>query len=255
MIYNRGAMLVFSDERTPKLSRDDKSKNAYVVVLAMKVIIHEGSDGPVQEGRATECVLNNMSEPVVRSGGEPFKSCYEVEVCYYVNHVVDPSRSFVRPMRDMLESGCDSISLWPICDYLAVLIQDCGLEFLHPKKSDVLAFHTMFPYEAARCLAKSYYSISGFMPEYRDCMRVVNNPLFYRDAHSSERRLVEIADVNGFRYAVDRTVALPSPAALATEIAELNFGHIGKRTASRIVKKLDRVVTETYGDWGLVSNV
>lgn len=126
---------------------------------------------------------------------------------------------------------------------------------MHPKKSDVIAFHTMFPYEAARCLLKSYYSISGFMPEYRECMRVVNNPLFYKDTHAPERRLIEIADANGFRYAVDRTVALPSPAALAMEIAELNFGHVGRRTVSHIVKKLTRVITETYGDWGLVPNV
>ena len=221
----------------------------------MKVIIHEGPDGPVPEERASECVLNNMNEPVVRSGGEPFKSCYAVEVCYYVNHVVDPSRSLVRPVRDMLNDNCDSISLWPICDYLVVLVRDCGLEPLHPKKSDVLAFHTMFPYEAARCLSKSYYGICGFMPEHRDCMRVINNPLFYKDSHASERRLVEIADINGFRYAVDRTVALPSPAVLATEIAELNFGHVGKRTVSHIVRKLDRAIMETYGDWGLVSNV
>lgn len=95
----------------------------------MKVIIHEGFDGLVQDERAGECVFNNMKEPVVRTGGEPFKSCYAVEICYYVNHVVDPSRSFVRPVRDMLEGGGDSISLWPICDYLAVLIRDCGLDF------------------------------------------------------------------------------------------------------------------------------
>lgn len=60
-----------------------------------------------------------------------------------------------------------------------------------------------------------------------------------------------IAEVNGFRYALDRASFIASPAVLAKELALLNYGCSEPARVSAVAEGLTGSISETMSDWGL----
>ena len=83
-------------------------------------------------------------------------------------------------------------------------------------------------------------------------MRVLNNPCFYKDANAPERRLVEIASVGGFRFALDRAKHIAPASVLAKELALLNYGCNEPNKVDAIADGLTTEIAEVMDDWGLV---
>ena len=81
---------------------------------------------------------------------------------------------------------------------------------------------------------------------------VLNNPFFHKDRNATERRLVEIAEDGGVRFALDRTKFLPAPEILAREIALLNHGFRDTKNMESVREKLSASIAETMEDWGLI---
>ena len=222
----------------------------------MKEIVHDGYDmlhdvrGDVS--RIDECFMSNLDAPVVRVGSEPFKSYYPIEWCYFGYHTIDPSRSMVNMMIDQMNGKNDSCSHWPAADMFVFLIHDLGFDYHHLTNADLVAFWTMFPIETADFLANSFFKRSAYLKENPETVRVINNPHFYVDPNPSERRLVEIAEENGFRFALDRAKVLPPPDVLAREIALLNYGLSCPESVDIKVEELANSIAETMEDWGLV---
>ena len=221
----------------------------------MRELIHDGYDmlhdvrGDVS--RIDECFLGNLDAPIVRLGAEPFKSYYPIEWCYFGYNVIDPSRSFAQIMIDRMKMENDSQSHWPAADIFVSLIHDLGFDYHHLTRADLIAFWTMFPVETADFLAYSFFKRVLLLNSHSDAVRVINNPWFYNDPNSSERRLVEIAEVNGFRFALDRACFLASPAVLAKELALLNYGCSEPGRVSAVAEELTKSISETMSDWGL----
>jgi hypothetical protein len=222
--------------------------------MQMKVIFHCGYDGKPDESWYDDCFLDNRPEPVVRKAGEPFKSCYDIEWSYRVCHVIDPGRSLAKPVIDLLE-GCIADPHWENCDCLSVLIADMAINRRQPSREDVIAFWTMFPDGVAEALSNCYMKDSRFLGKYRDAVRVLNNPFFHKDPNANERRLVEIAEDNGLRFALDRIAVLPPPDVLAREIALLNHGIRDPEKVEPIQSRLAASIAETMSDWGLKPTV
>ena len=82
--------------------------------------------------------------------------------------------------------------------------------------------------------------------------RVVNNPGFYKDANTPERRLVEIATVGGFRFGLDRASYIAPALVLAKELALLNFGCNEPDKVDATAERLTAEIAEVLDDWGLV---
>ena len=80
---------------------------------------------------------------------------------------------------------------------------------------------------------------------------VLNNPFFHKDRNATERRLVEIAEDGGVRFALDRTKFLPAPEILAREIALLNHGFRDTKNVDAVRERLTVSIAETMEDWGL----
>lgn len=218
----------------------------------MRTIFHCGYDGKPVEDWFNDCVFNNLEEPVIRGGGEPVKSCYDIEWSYHVHNLVDPSRSLAKGVLALLAREHDKISLWPLCDCLSRLCRDLGLDPHQPKRTDQLAFWTMFPQGAAECLAESYMKRNGFLERHRDAVLVLNNPFFYSDKNATEKRLVEIAEDDGQRFALDRTKIIPPPETLAREIALLGHGFRHPERVAPLTERLTAPIAATMSDWGLV---
>lgn len=217
----------------------------------MKTVFHCGYDGKPLEEWYDDCFFDNLAAPIVREGGEPFKSCYDIEWSYHVCNLVDSSRSIAKGVIELLNKGHDSISLWPLCDCLNRLCLDFGLDPKCPSRSDQLAFWTMFPKGAADCLADSYMKRTGFLEKHRGVPLVLNNLFFHADKNPTDRRLVEIAEDDGFLFTLDRAKYLPSPQVLADEIAMLNHGFEQPKAIASIAQRLTPSIAETMADWGL----
>ena len=217
----------------------------------MREIVHiddEGNPCPRDDdGR----ILDNLNEPVVRSGGEPFKSYYSVEWYYYCSSAIDPSRSFVETVLKTMDEQCSPENNWPACDAICCLLVDMGFDLKHLTKADVIAFWTLFPKGLADFLSLPYLRLRDFNSPHGDIVRVLNNPFFYKDIRASERRLVEIATAGGFRFALDRASYIASPAVLARELASLNYGCGEPRRVDSIAAGLQEEIAETFNDWGL----
>ena len=216
----------------------------------MKILTHFGYEAKSDVESIDDCRIDNTNEPVVRVGGEPFTSYYDVEWFYYVKHVIDPARSLVKPIRALLECDRDATSLWPICDILSRLLRDLEFDLDHPTETDIVRFRTMFPGEAAECLANSYMKRTAYINRCEGYVRVLNNPSFHAKRNASDRLLVEIATENGVRYALDRSKCIASPEALATEIALLNYGYTQPTKVSEAERRLALQIREVMDDWG-----
>ena len=222
----------------------------------MKKIVHDGYDmlhdvrGDVS--KIDECFMSNLDAPIIRSGAEPFKSYYAVEWCYFGYHMIDPSRSFAQMVIDRMNMENDVKSHWPAADMFVGLIHDLGFDYHHLTDVDLVAFWTMFPIETADFLACSYFKLCAYLKSKPETVRVLNNPRFYADPNPSEKRLVEIAEVNGFRFALDRACFIAPPAVLAKELALLNYGCNEPEKVTVIEGGLTSTIAETMDDWGLV---
>ena len=220
----------------------------------MKVNFHCGYDGKLDESLYDVCFLDNRSEPVVRKGDAPFKACYDIEWSYHVCHVIDPGRSLAKPVIDLLE-GYITNPHWEDCDCLSVLIADMGINHRQPLREDAVAFWTMFPAGVAEVLSNCYMKDCRFRVQHANAIRVLNNPFFHKDPNANERRLVEIAEDGGLRFALDRIAVLPSPDVLAREIALLNHGLRDPENVEPVRSKLSASIAETMSDWGLEPTV
>ena len=218
----------------------------------MKTVFHCGYDGKPIEEWYDDCVFDNLSAPRVREGGEPFKSCYDIEWSYHVCNLVDPSRSIAKEVVELLGMDHNESSWWPVCDWLFQLCLDFGLDPHQPSRTDRLAFLSMFPIGAADCFADSYMKRTGFLDRHRNIALVLNNPFFYADKNATERRLVEIAEDDGFLFALDRTKVLPSPQVLADEIAWMNHGVQQPEAVIPLAKRLAPAIAEAMDNWGLI---
>ena len=223
----------------------------------MKEIVHDGYDmlhdvgGDV--GKIDDCFMSNLDAPVIRSGAESFKSYYAVEWCYFGYHTIDPARSFAQMMIDRMNMENDVKSHWPAADMFVSLMRDLGFDYHHITDADLVAFWTMFPIETADFLADSFFKRSTYLNSKSETVRVLNNPRFYVDPNPSEKRLVEIAEVNEFRFALDRAKVLPEPEVLAREITLLNYGMSSPELVDAKTEALAKSIAETMDDWGLVS--
>lgn len=222
----------------------------------MKEIVHDGYDMLHDVGgdvsKIDECFMSNLDAPIVRVGSETFKSYYPIEWCYFGYHTIDPSRSFAKMMIEKMKMENDSSSHWPAADMFVGLIHDLGFDYHHLTDVDLVAFWTMFPIETADFLAYSFFKRSAYLNSKPETVRVLNNPRFYVDPNPSEKRLVEIAEVNDFRFALDRANVLPAPEVLAREITLLNYGMSSPESVDAKTEALTKSIAETMDDWGLV---
>ena len=218
----------------------------------MKVNFYHGYDGGNDERQYGDPEVDNRTQPMIRKGSEPFKSCYDLEWCYHVCHVIDPSRSFVIPVLNMMDWKRTGVS-WSVCDMLYVLISDMGIDGRNLSRENIVAFWTMFPGAVAEALSESVANDESLLERYGDVVRVLNNPFFYKDRNATERRLVEIAEDNGLHFALDRISVIPSPEVLAREIALLNYGaREPPDVIDAVREKLSASIAETMEDWGLI---
>ena len=220
----------------------------------MKVFLHCYDNGKPDETRHDECYLDNRKEPIVRKGGNLFLNEFEIEDSFWRSHLVDPSRSLVSPVLKHMDWG-DGEPNWSICACLSVLIADMGIDRWHPVLSDQVAYWTMFPDGVAEALSNSFMKDSSLLAKHGDVVRVLNNPFFYKDPNANERRLVEIAEDNGLRFALDRISVIPPPETLAREIALLNHGIRDPENVESVRALQAASIAETMSDWGLEPTV
>ena len=216
----------------------------------MKEIVHtdyEGRPCPVDND---DCMLCNLEAPVVRSGDEAFKSYYAVEWCYYCHSAIDPSRSYVETLLKAMDERCSAENNWPASDAIHYLLRDLGYDCEHLAKADLVAFWTMFPKGLSGFLSGPYMKLRSFNHPHCNAVRVLNNPWFYRDVNAPERRLVEIATVGGFRFALDRACYIAQPSVLAKELALLNYGCNEPGRVDAVAEGLTTEIAEVLDDWG-----
>ena len=219
----------------------------------MKTVFHCGYDGKPIEEWYHECFFDNLAAPVIRTGGEPFKSCYDIEWSFHIYNLVDPSRSLAKAVIALLDKGNWDEPNWTVCDCLFQLCRDFGMTPHLPSRTDRLAFWTMFPKGTADCIANSYMKREGFLEKPKGTALVLNNPFFHADKNATEKRLVEIAETDGLLFALDRTKILPSPEVLAKEIALLLHGLRHPESVAPLAGRLSPPIAETMADWGLLS--
>ena len=214
----------------------------------MKTIFSKGS--PANEELYGPPDLDNQVEPIIRCGGEPFKRCYDLEEFFYCCQIVDPRRSVAGTIIGFMGNGLIDDLGWEECSMLAHYISDFGIAFNRPSLESDIAFWTMFPDGVAEALAKRWKE-PGLFAKHGDAVRVLNNPFFHKDPNANERRLVEIAEDGGLRFALDRIAVLPSPDVLAREIALLNHGLRDPENVEPARAKLSASIAETMSNWGL----
>ncbi len=211
------------------------------------------SPGMPQDLRQIEnCYLNNLDAPVVRVGGEPFKSFYSRECCDYGYHVVDPSRSIAAEVIRCLNDENDATSHWPASDVIGTLMLDLGFVGAEATRADLLAFAIMFPIGTGEFLADSYLRWERYRAKPGDALLVLNNPFFYRSPNVSDKRLVEVAEVSGHRYALDRACSLPSPDVIANELALLNYGYATPERVAAVASDLVDSISAAMSGTGLI---
>ena len=198
--------------------------------------------------------LVNLEEPIIRKGGVPFRNCYEIEEYCYREHIIDPSRSLVIPILKLLDGNVWNPH-WGVCRVLSVLIADMDVDSWNPSLGDIIAFWTMFPDCVAEALSNCYAKKFGLLAKHGDVVRVLNTPFFHKDPNANERRLVEIAEDNGLRFALDRIAVIPPPETLAREIALLNHGLRDSENVEPVRARLAASIAETMSDWGLEPTV
>jgi len=220
----------------------------------MKVIFHHGYDANDGEQSYGAADLVNLEEPIIRKGGIPFRNCYEIEEYCYREHIIDPSRSLVIPVLKLLDGNVWNPH-WGVCRVLSVLIADMDVDSWNPSLGDIIAFWTMFPDCVAEALSNCYMKDCSLLAKHADVVRVLNNPFFYKDPNANERRLVEIAEDNGLRFALDRISVIPPPETLAREIALLNHGIRDPENVESVRALLAASIAETMSDWGLEPTV
>ena len=218
----------------------------------MREIIHTDEDGrPLGPTGIDDCMLDNLNAPVIRSGTEPFKSYYAVEYGSYCYSAIDPSRSFVDTLVKAMDERCSAENNWPASDAIHMLLRDIGFDCYNLSRADLVAFWTFFPKGLSHFLSLPYMRLTDFNNPHGDMVRVLNNPFFYRDANAPLGRLVEIAEVNGFRFALDRAYFIASPAVLARELTLLNYGCNELEKVAAIADGLTPEISETIltGGW------
>ena len=218
----------------------------------MKEILHTDSEDSQYSIDYDDCMFDNLNAHMVRSGGESFKSYYTVEEGYYCYSAIDPSRSFVDTVLKAMNERCSESNNWPACDAICVLLIDLGFDLVHLAKADLVAFWSMFPKGLSEFLSLPYLRFRCFINPHGDVVRVLNNPYFYKDASAPERRLVEIAEVGGFRFALDRACYIAQPSVLAKELALLNYGCDEPCKVDAVAEGLTTEIAEVLDDWGLV---
>jgi hypothetical protein len=72
---------------------------------------------------------------------------------------------------------------------------------------------------------------------------------------ASDKRLVEVAEVSGHRYALDRACFLPLPDVIANELALLNYGYSTPERVASIVSNLVDSISEIMSVAGLAANL
>ncbi|MGN0844449.1 MAG: hypothetical protein ACI4QT_04420 [Kiritimatiellia bacterium] len=222
----------------------------------MKQIIHHGYDltEHVNVEEIDDCVLDNLQAPTIRTGSEPFTSYYSVEWFYDVCHRIDPARSLTRTLLNLFGREYDPRSKWPICDILHCLMSDLGFNIQQPRKYEVVAFWTMIPVGIIQCLAESYWKNTAFFVRHENLFRVINNPFFYKNPGVSEHRLVEIGEMKGFRYAVDRTKIIAEPMVLADEMTMLNESNPDPAKVQMKRNDLSRSIKEILDNNGILTD-
>ena len=219
--------------------------------MQFKEIVHWAYDMPQNYHALDDCFMNNLGAPVVRSGAEPFKSYYSCEWSYHGYNIIDPSRSMAEMVLERVKFKANDRGGWPACDMLGRLMVDLGLAWDTVTKADALAFWTLFPAGTADFMADSYMKYSQYQQRNVTVLRVINNPFFYKDANAPERRLVEIAEVSGFRIALDRACYIAQPSVLAKELALLNYGCNEPCKVDVVAEGLTTEIEGVLGDWGL----
>jgi hypothetical protein len=218
----------------------------------MREIVRRSPGMPQDVRQIEDCFLNNLGAPVVRAGGEPFKSYYSRECCDHGYHVVDPSRSIAAEVIRCMNDENDATSHWPACDIIGTLMLDLGFAGAEAPRADLLSFATMFPVGTGASMADSHLHWECYRARPGDALLVLNNPFFYRSPNVSDNRLVEIAEVNGLRYALDRTCYLPSPSVIANELALLNCGYATPERVAAIASNLVDSISAAMSGVGLV---
>ena len=186
--------------------------------------------------------IDNRTESVVRIGGEAFESHFEPE-WGIESFIVDPRRSLVRPVYARVCECAEGA--WQVADFLSQLILDLGLDTECPDKAQQVAFWTMMPFGVSRHLTKSWLHIACYNERHPEVLRVVNNPFFYADPHTSESRLLEIAHDGGCAYAVDLANPYESAETLSKEIALLNHIHEGDAAVAEAYQRIIEQVQMT----------
>lgn len=220
----------------------------------MREIIHTDYEGrPLIPENIDDRFLDNLGAPVVRSGAEVFKSYFALEWYYYGYSTIDPSRSFVETLLKEMDEGSSAENNWPASDAIYMLLQDLGFDYKNLTRADLVAFWTMFPKGVADFMSMPYMKFRYFNNPHGEVVRVLNNPYFHKDPNVSGGRLVEIAEVGGFRFALDRACFMASPAVLAKELALLNYACKEPEKVEAIAEKLAPSIAETMSDWGLIN--
>ncbi len=73
--------------------------------------------------------------------------------------------------------------------------------------------------------------------------------------NAADNRLVEIAEVSGHRYALDRACSLPSPDVIANELALLNYGYATPEQVAAVASLLVDSISEAMSVAGLAANL
>ena len=219
----------------------------------VREIIHTDYEGRLLKPTdIDDCILDNLKAPVVRSGAEAFKSYYAVEWCYHVYSAIDPTRSYVETIVKAMEDWSSAENNWPASDAIHYLLRDLGFDQFHLSTADFVAFWTIFPNGVSDFLSLPYMKWQVFNNPHGDYVRVLNNPFFHRDPNAPERRLVWIAELSGFKFALDRACFIATPAVIAKELALLNYACKEPKKVGAIVDGLTTVIAETMSDWGLI---
>lgn len=219
----------------------------------MREIIHTDYEGRLLAPDVIDdCFLDNLSSPVVRSGTEAFKSYYAVEWAYHVYSAIDPARSYVETLVKAMDERSSAENNWPASDAIHKLLLDLGFNCEHLTSPEQVAFWTMFPKGLAEFMSLPYMRLTGFNNPQGNYVRVLNNPFFYKDPNAPERRLVEIAEVDGFRFALDRACFMATPTVLAKELALLNYACHEPMRVDALAADLSVKIAEIMSDWGLI---
>ena len=150
----------------------------------MREIIHTDEEGSPCTNDYDDCMFANLDAPVVRSGGEPFKSYYSVEEGYYCYSAIDPSRSLVETVLKAIDERSSESNNWPACDAICVLLFDLGFDIVHLTRADIVAFWTMFPKGVSDFLSLPYLRLRCF-----NCRAGSEQPLLLQGCQCARKKV------------------------------------------------------------------